>query len=385
MRHNSAVYPERWKRLALHALDGYPISSAGEESLRTFGFGQVQKTLKWSLVVASAALFVGGCVGTESSDSKPEANTAAAGENPGGEGKKLAIGMVFDSGGIGDKSFNDSANRGLERAKAELGVDVRTIDSKSEKDYTTNLSTLAEQGCDLVFAVGITQQNALTEVAENFPKTKFAIVDAVVEKENVRSLLFSEEQGSYLAGYLAGMTSKSGKLGFVGGKDIPLIKKFEVGYAAGAKAANPKIEMLPAKYTDSWDDTNLGKQIAQVLFSQGADIVYHASGRCGVGVIQAAKEAGKMAIGVDSDQDDLAPGFVLTSMIKKVDEAVFSSIKDLKEGKFEAGSKIYDLKSKGVGISELKFTKDKLPEGALVKLSQVGEDIVSGKIVVPSK
>jgi len=384
MRHNSAVYPERG--VGLRSMRSTAILHAvGEKSLRTFGFGQVQKTLKWSLIVATAALFVGGCVGTESSDSKTASSNSAAGDKPAGEGKKLSVGMVFDSGGIGDKSFNDSANRGLERAKAELGVEVRTIDSKSEKDYTTNLSTLAEQGCDLVFAVGITQQNALNEVADNFPNTKFAIVDAVVEKSNVRSLLFSEEQGSYLAGYLAGLASKSGKLGFVGGKDIPLIKKFEVGYAAGAKAANPKIEMLPAKYTDSWDDTNLGKQIAQVLFSQGADIVYHASGRCGVGVIQAAKEAGKMAIGVDSDQDDLAPGFVLTSMVKKVDEAVFSTIKDLKEGKFEAGAKTFDLKSKGVGITELKFTKDKIPAGALEKISKVGEDIVSGKIVVPSK
>lgn len=384
MRHNSAVYPERG--VGLRSMRSTAILNAvGEESLRTFGFGQVQKTLKWSLIVATAALFVGGCVGTESSDSKTATSTAASGDKPAGEGKKLSIGMVFDSGGIGDKSFNDSANRGLERAKAELGVDVRTIDSKSEKDYTTNLSTLAEQGCDLVFAVGITQQNALNEVADNFPNTKFAIVDAVVEKSNVRSLLFSEEQGSYLAGYLAGLASKSGKLGFVGGKDIPLIKKFEVGYAAGAKAANPKIEMLPAKYTDSWDDTNLGKQIAQVLFSQGADIVYHASGRCGVGVIQAAKEAGKMAIGVDSDQDDLAPGFVLTSMVKKVDEAVFNTIQDLKDGKFDAGSKTYDLKSKGVGITELKFTKDKVPADAMEKLAKVTEEIVSGKTVVPSK
>ena len=330
----------------------------------------------------SAMVLLAGCTGGADTNTTTEPTPTTGAKT---DGKALKIGMVFDSGGRGDKSFNDSAYAGLERAKNELGVEVQTVDSKSEKDYETNIGTLAEQGFDVVIAVGITQANALTTIAPKHPNTKFAIVDAPVELANVRSLLFSEEQGSYLAGYLAGLVTKTGKIGFVGGKKIPLIEKFEAGYKAGALAANPKVIVLPSKYTESWDDTQLGKESAKVLFNDGADIVYHASGRCGVGVIAAAKEAGKYAIGVDSDQDDVAPGSVLTSMIKRVDEAVFQTVKDAKEGKFAAGAKVYDIKSNGVGLSEMKNTKDKIGADILKKVDAVKQDLIDGKVTAPDK
>jgi len=338
-----------------------------------------------ALPLVLVSLLVGCTRSGEGENNGTNSAASTTGSAPSASGKALKIGMVFDSGGRGDGSFNDSAYAGLEKAQKEFGVEISTADSKSEKDYETNLASQAEAGFDVIFAIGITQMNALNAVAPKFPNVKFAIVDADVKADNVRSLLFSEEEGSYLAGFVAAGTSKTGKIGFVGGKKIPLIEKFEAGYKAGALAANPKIIVLPSKYTESWDDTLLGKQSAASLFGDGADVVYHAAGRCGLGVIAAAKEAKKFAIGVDSNQDDQAPGTVLTSMIKRVDVAVFNTIKDVKEGNFSAGSKVYNLKVDGVGLSDMKNTKDKVPADILGKLDSIKKDIVDGKVVVPTK
>jgi basic membrane protein A len=303
----------------------------------------------------------------------------------GGSAPKMLVGIVFDRGGIGDKSFNDSANAGIQRAVTDLGVEAKSVDSKTEKDYESNLTGLAEKGCSVIFAVGFAQKTALTSVAPKYPSIKFALIDDELNQPNVRSLVFSEEQGSFLAGYLAALVSKTGKIGFVGGMTTPLIKKFEAGYVAGAETANPKIDATSVKYTESWDDTVAGKAAATVLFNGGCDIVYHAAGRCGLGVITAAKELGKFAIGVDSDQDDQAPGAVLTSMVKHVDEAVFQTIKDVQGGKFTAGTKVYDLKSNGVGLTDFKYTKDKIGDANIKKLADIRQEIVDGKIVVPTK
>jgi len=328
-----------------------------------------------------AALLLVGCNGGGGDTAQ---GTTGGGTGTPNSGKQLKVGLVFDSGGRGDKSFNDSAYAGLERAQKELGSEIKSIDSKSEKDYETNLTALADQGYDVVIAVGLGQQNALQTVAPKYPDIKFAIVDSVVEQPNVRSLVFSEEQGSFLAGYAAALASKTGKIGFVGGQSIPLIKKFEVGYTAGAKSANPNIQILPAKYTESWDDVSRGKASAKLLFDSGADVVYHAAGRCGLGVIDAAEDAGKFAIGVDSNQDGVKPGRVLTSMIKRVDEAVFQTISDIQNGKFEAGKKSYDLAAKGVGLTDFQYTKDVIGAENLKKLEDISKRIVAGEIVVPS-
>ena len=331
-------------------------------------------------IAAIAVLVLAGCSGGSGDASgdtkKTDTKTRVSGE-------KINVGLCFDSGGKGDGSFNDSAFAGVERASKELGTETKTIDSKSEKDYETNLEALASSGCKVVFAVGFKQKTALEVVAPKHKDVSFGLIDDVSTVENVRSLVFSEEQGSFLAGYLAALTSQSGKVGFVGGQKSPLITKFESGFAAGIAYAG-KSTFLPAKYTESWDDTVLGKASAIALYDQGADIVFHAAGRCGMGVIAAAKEKGKYAIGVDSDQDGIAKGSVLTSMIKRVDEAVFQTIKDVKAGKFTAGTKRFDLKSNGVGLSEMKFTKDKISPDVLKKVDAVKADIVSGKLVVPA-
>lgn len=309
--------------------------------------------------------------------------SSSAGEGPGGQ-KALKVAIVYDKGGLGDKSFNDSAARGMARAKTELGVETMEIESKDVKDYESNLREVADKGCDLVIAVGINMQKAVETVAVEFPDTKFAIVDAAVELPNVRSLLFKEEEGSFLVGYLAGLMTKTGKIGFIGGMDIPLIKKFEYGYLAGAKLANPSVEMVAPLYTGDWDNIDTAKSSAGIIYSKGADIIYHAAGRAGLGVIRAAKEKGKFAIGVDSDQDDVEPGSVLTSMIKRVDVAVFQTISDLKDGRFTAGSEIYDLKSDGVGYSPLTYTKDIIGADNVAKVEVVKKQIIDGLLLVPA-
>jgi basic membrane protein A len=344
-------------------------------------------------LAAFAAVFLIGCSGDSSTtaasgvDSKP----AAGGAKPANGIAKpsaLKIGVVFDSGGKGDKSFNDSAWRGVERAEKELGIDpanVQSVESKSPKDFEGNLSTLADSGCNVVFAVGVGQDVALKVVAPKFPDVKFGLIDSEVPGDNVRSIKFKEEEGSFLAGYAAALASKTGKIGFVGGKKIPLIEKFEAGYEAGAKAANPNIVVLPVKYTESWDDTTLGKVMATSLFDSGADVVYHAAGRCGLGVINAAKDAeGKFAIGVDSNQDDEAPGKVLTSMVKHVDDSVFTMIKDVQDGTFKGNTIIYDLKSGFVGLTDFKNTKHKLGPDGLKKLDEAAAKIKDGTYKVPT-
>lgn len=330
-----------------------------------------------------------GCAGQNSTNSAID-NPASRdftpsrpnGKNP--SGKQLMVGVVFDSGGLGDKSFNDSAWAGIKRSQKEFGIEEKHIESKNEKDFDTNITAMADAGCDIVFCVGFAQKKALEAIAPKYPNVKFAIVDAPVAAPNVRSLLFTEQEGSFLAGYVAALTSKSGKIGFVGGQETDLIRKFQSGYEAGAKTAKPDIEFLPAKYTGSWDNQDKGKVAANILFASGADIVYHAAGRAGLGVIAAAKEQGKFAIGVDSDQDEIEKGFVLTSMIKRVDEAVYQTIKDVQAGTFAAGNKVYDLKAGGVGLSEMKFTKDKVSKETLEKVKEVSAKIVKGEIRVPA-
>lgn len=334
------------------------------------------------LRIGVAALACGAILGCGPKDNTT--TTTAESTTGAPTGKKITVGIVFDKGGRGDRSFNDSAARGLDKAKADLGIEILERASPEEKDYETNLASLAQKDVDLVIGVGINMQSAVEKAAKEYPDIKFAIVDGDIDLPNVRSLKFKEEEGSFLAGYLGGLMSKSGKLGFVGGMEIPLIKKFWAGYVAGAKTANPAAEVLPAKYTGNWNDAGIAKLQAQALYGGGADIVYHAAGRAGLGVFEAARDADKFAIGVDSDQDDQAEGKVLTSMIKRVDEAVFSTIKDVQGGSFSAGSRIYDLKENGVGLSEMKFTKDLIGAGNLKKIEDIKAKIIAGEIVVPT-
>jgi basic membrane protein A len=262
------------------------------------------------------------------------------------------------------------------------------VESKTPADYKTNLTQLATQGYDLIVAVGLTMEDALKEVAPQFPNTKFAFVDGDAPEgtTNIVGLKFREEQGTFLVGYLAAAMSKTKKIGFVGGQEIPHIKKFEAGYRAGAKTADPNVQVLSV-YTGVWNDLSKGKSQAAQLFGNGVDIIFHAAGKCGLGVIAAAQSrgAGYYAIGVDQDQDGVAPGRVLTSMIKRVDVSVFDTIQRVKENTFTAGNVSYDLKQKGIGLSERKYTQKDIPAGVQAKLEKLTQMVAEGKVQPPNK
>ncbi|MGB7606455.1 MAG: BMP family ABC transporter substrate-binding protein [Lutisporaceae bacterium] len=293
---------------------------------------------------------------------------------------KATFGMVTDVGGLGDKSFNDSAYAGLTKAGQEFGIDVPVLQSTKQDDYEPNLSSMA-QAVDLTIGVGFLFENAMKAAADQYPDKKFGLVDMVVDKPNVMSVVFKEHEGSFLVGVIAGLTTKSNIIGFVGGMELPLIKKFEAGFRAGVASVNPSAEVL-VNYTAVFDSPDKGKEVALAQFANKADVIYHASGACGIGVIQAADEKDFWAIGVDMDQSgESKKNKVLASMIKRVDTATYTMAKAIVDGNFEA--KVLDLgvKEEGVGYSdggnnvsaEVKAVADKYKQA-----------IIDGTIVVPS-
>ncbi|MCL4516219.1 MAG: BMP family ABC transporter substrate-binding protein [Firmicutes bacterium] len=295
--------------------------------------------------------------------------------------KDMKIAVVTDVGGLGDQSFNDAAYRGLKQVEKELGAKITVVESKKMDDYETNLRSLADQKYDMIWAIGFLMTDAVKNVAPQYPNTKFGIIDSVVDAPNVLSVTFKEEEGSFLQGVIAGMVTKTNKIGFIGGMEFPLIIKFETGFRAGVKAVNPKAQVFVA-YTGKFDDPGKGKELAMTQFSQGADIIYHAAGACGIGVIEAAKEKKLYAIGVDSDQSHLAPNNVVSSMLKRVDVGVFDGSKQVINGTFKGGLKVLGLKENGVGTA---FSKGvKLPANILKKHDYYLKQIAAGKLKVPS-
>jgi basic membrane protein A len=260
--------------------------------------------------------------------------------------------VVYDLGGKFDKSFNEAAYNGAERFKQETGTEYRDFEIQNDSQREQALRNFARRGHNPIVAVGFSMEAALKEVAAEYPDTQFAIIDMVVDMPNVRSVVFKEEEGSYLVGMLAAMASKTGKIGFVGGMDIPLIRKFACGYVQGAKAVKPDIEIFQNMTGDTgaaWNDPVRGGELARSQFEQGADVVYHAAGGTGIGVLQAAADAGKLGIGVDSNQNYLHPGSVLTSMLKRVDNAVYDAFMDVKNGEWSGGVQVLGLAEEGVG------------------------------------
>lgn len=338
-----------------------------------------KKSLIIILISLFSLYFLGCSQTTTTNQNNPQTN-------PNTTSSTFKVAMVTDVGGLGDQSFNDSAYEGLKRAEKELGAEIKVLESKSMSDYETNLSSLAEAGYNMIFAVGFLMTDSVKKVAPRFPNVKFGLIDGRVEDlPNVTSCIFKEEEGSFLVGALAGLMTKNNKVGFVGGIKGWLIEKFEAGYRAGVMSSNPKAEVF-VSYTGRFDDPGKGKETALAQFNQGADIVYHASGACGVGVIEAAKEKGKgfYAIGVDADQDHLAEGRVLTSMMKRVDVAVFEAAKNAKEGSIQSGIVEFGVKQNAISLSPMKFTKSDIPADKLKKVKQFQNIITSGKITIPS-
>jgi len=296
------------------------------------------------------------------------------------------IGLVLDKGGRDDKSFNAAAFKGAMKAKEEFKAFVKYVEATDDNAFESHLRAFAQKGFDLVIAIGVSQVDALRKVAQKFPNQHFAIVDGEVNAPNVRSLLFEEHEGAYLVGAIAAMVSTTGKVGFIGGMDIPLIRRFELGYASGAKAVNPKVKVISnfvGVTGDAWNNPTKEKELAVSQYEAGVDVVFSAAGASGAGLFDAAEEKKKFAIGVDSNQNWVKPGYVLTSMVKRVDEAVVATCREASDGKFTGGTRRYGLLNKGIDYSVDSFNDKLLPESVRKKVEEIKADIISGKIHVP--
>ncbi len=293
--------------------------------------------------------------------------------------------IVFDMGGKFDKSFNEAAYAGAERFKKETAIAYREFEVTNEAQREQALRNMARRGSQVVVGIGFSQASGMERVAREFPNLKFAIVDAVVDLPNVQSIVFKEHEGSFLVGMAAAMASKTGKIGFVGGMDIPLIRRFALGYEEGAKYVNAKIEIyrnMTGTTPAAWNDPTRGGELARSQFDRGADVIYAAAGATGLGVLQAAKDKGRLAIGVDSNQNHIHPGSVLTSMIKRVDLAVYEAFKAARDGTWRAGVRSLGVAEGGVGFSLDQHNRGLITAEMEKRLQQARADIVAGKIKV---
>ena len=293
--------------------------------------------------------------------------------------------IIYDLGHKFDASFNEGVYHGAEKLKKDSGIDYRDLEIQNDAEREQDLRKFAKAGYSPIMTVGFSWATALGKVADEFPNTKFAIIDGDVDKPNVQSIKFKEQEGSFLVGVIAAKTSKTGKVGFVGGMDIPLISAFGCGYAQGVKYVNDKDEVF-ANMTGTdfhaWTDPVKGGELAKSQMDRGADIVYAAAGATGQGVLKAAADAGKLGIGVDSDQDNLFPGKVLTSMLKHVDVATYKSFMDAKNGTWKPGLLLLGLKEGGVDYAIDEWNKSVLTPEAKAAADAAKADIISGKIQV---
>jgi basic membrane protein A and related proteins len=337
-----------------------------------------------ALILAIGSFAVAACGSDDdSSTSGGAAATSAATTSTAAPAKKIKVGLVTDIGGLNDRSFNALANKGLKDAQAQLGIEGRVLISKSNADYTPNLTTLAQQKYDLVISVGFLMAEATEKVAGKFPDTKFAIVDGSAagmksKPTNVEGLLFAEQEAGYLVGYLSGLYAKDNDVttvGSIGGQKIPPVDHYIAGYQAGAKKADPAIKTLNG-YSQDFVDQAKCKEIALDQISKGAKVVFQVAGQCGLGVLDAAKEKSVQGIGVDADQGYIGPQ-VFTSALKKVDVAVFNAIKGVQEDKYTGGQDVLNnVKSGGIGYGKLNSAAEKYAD----QIKKVQDDIAAGTI-----
>ena len=311
-------------------------------------------------------------------------------------GEGLDVGVVFDVGGRGDKSFNDGAFLGAERAIRELGARVRFIEPGEGTDREAGLRLLAAEGMDLVIGVGFIFSDDLSQLSKEYPNVRFAGIDfappvdaagnVIPPPANLAALRFREEEGSFLVGALAALIGNSKRLGFVGGMDFPLIHKFEAGFKAGVNAVCPDCQVV-AQYAgvtpEAFRNPGRGQELALSQYQSGVNVIFHASGSTGLGVFEAARRRGKLAIGVDSDQQSEAPGFILTSMVKRVDEAVFKAIKDVQDGTFKGGIFELGLAEQGVDYVYDEHNRSMIPDSVRTRVEALRAEIIAGRIRVP--
>lgn len=297
----------------------------------------------------------------------------------------LKVGLILAMGGLGDKSFNDSAYAGLLKAQNDFDIEVKYVEPNSWMEDAYFLEEYSQNGFDLIIATSYTAQDAMEDISSKFPNTKYAIVDTrAKEGANIASLVFDESEGSFLVGAIAAKMSKTGKVGFIGALDIPLINRFKSGYEQGAKYVNPNISVITTYVGGDapFSDPLKGKEHAYSLANQGVDVIYHASGNTGIGVLEGVKEKGIYGIGVDCDQDDIVKGQVLTSMLKNVNNAIYKVIEDTVNGEFKGQVYNFGLKENGVGTTDFKYTKEIIGIDNIKFIEQMKSDIVSGKIKV---
>ncbi|MEO7741443.1 MAG: BMP family ABC transporter substrate-binding protein [Usitatibacter sp.] len=288
--------------------------------------------------------------------------------------------VIYDMGGKFDKSFNEAAYRGVQQYKKETNKAVIEFEIANETQREQAMRRMAERGANPIIAIGFSQQGAVEKVSKEFPKVGFTLIDQVVKNPNVQSVLFKEQEGSFLVGMIAALTSKTGKVGFIGGMDIPLIRKFQCGYEQGVKYANPKAEVfvnMVGTTGAAWNDPARGGELARSHFAKGADVIFAAAGGTGMGIYQAARDAKKLAIGVDSNQNHLQPGTMLTSMVKRVEVAVYDSLKAHKPG-----LQVLGLKEDGVDYALDKNNEKLITPEVKKKVDAAKADIVAGRIKV---
>jgi basic membrane protein A len=294
---------------------------------------------------------------------------------------KLAV--VYDAGGKFDKSFNQSASEGAERFKKDTKISYIEVQAASDTQIEQVLRSLARKNVDLIASIGFAQSQAVQTVANEFPKVKFVLIDGVAQGDNVNSILFKEQEGSYLVGVAAALASKTKKVGFIGGMDIPLIRAFECGYAQGAKSVDPKIEVtqnMVGTTPAAWNDPAKGGELARAQFDRGVDVIFAAAGGSGMGALKTAKEKGKFAIGVDSNQNYLYPGTMLTSMVKRVDNAVYDAFMQVKNGTWKPGVISKGLKEGGVDWALDEHNRKLITPDIEKRVKATAKDIIDGKI-----
>jgi len=293
--------------------------------------------------------------------------------------------LLYDIGGKFDKSFNEAAYVGAARFKEEFGIDYKDFEPSSETQYEQALKRFARRKADLIIAVGVGYSVAVRNVAKRYPNIKFTVIDAVVDLPNVQSVTFRENEGSFLVGMIAAMKTETGTLGFLGGMDIPLIRRFERGYRQGAEFVRADlsfIENYVGTTPSAWNDPIKASEMARSQYSRGADIIFSAAGPSGLGSIQAAKDSGKLAIGVDSNQNHVAPGFVLTSMLKRVDLGVYQAMVAANQGSWTPGHQVMGLKDGGVDYALDEHNAGLITAKMKAKLEDARAKIISGEIVV---
>ena len=308
------------------------------------------------------------------------------------EAGKIRVGIVFDIGGKDDRSFNAAAWQGVQRAAKDLPIVLRDIEPGTPNAIEPAMRAFAERGYDLIIGVGFAQAPIMEQVAKDYPNIHFAIIDGVSELPNVASLVFKEQEGSYLVGMLAAKTTKTGTIGFLGGMDIGLIHRFEKGYEEGAQAVNPNIRVIQnyVGVTDgAWNNPGKGKELSLAQIQKGADVIFTAAGNSGLGAFDAVEQQGKQngrathfVIGVDSNQNMVKPGFVLTSMVKRVDNAVYNIVQEVVNGRFSPGLHVFGLDKDGVGYAMDEFNRDLITQEAIQEVEAAKKRIIGGEIKV---